>query len=159
MTEHLTKRFVHHGGIGLAPQRVAEFPFHHGERGFDIGTLVVVLQKFLPFVHEKVVHLLKQTASPASAGVLVCDEGGTANSGNGLGIFPATVSLIGRDFGDCEIKRRGFDPSRASLRRDDPNPLLAFGNRPRCRQFHSALLPCVHNVTSLYEKYITSRYI
>jgi hypothetical protein len=48
MTQHFTERFVDHGGIGLTPQGVSEFPFHHGKGGFDVGTFVVVLQEFFP---------------------------------------------------------------------------------------------------------------
>jgi hypothetical protein len=40
MTENLTKCFVDHRNVGLAPQIVAEFPLHHAKGGFDVGPLV-----------------------------------------------------------------------------------------------------------------------
>ena len=46
MTENLTQRFIDHRNVSLTTQTVAEFAFHHAERGFDVRSLVVVRQKF-----------------------------------------------------------------------------------------------------------------
>jgi hypothetical protein len=40
MTENLTKRFVNHRNVRLAPEPVTEFPVHHAERAVDVGRLV-----------------------------------------------------------------------------------------------------------------------
>ena len=109
MTEHFTKRFIDHRGIGLAPQRVTEFPLHHGERGFDVRPLVVVLQKLIPLVHEEVVHLAPQTARIRPVIALEGDKGSTPSSGYGVKVLCAAICLVRRDFGNCEIARRGFD--------------------------------------------------
>jgi hypothetical protein len=76
MTENFTKRFVEQSGIGLAPERVAKLAlqFQHAERGFDIGTVVVVLQILFPLEHEVVVHLLEQGRSFAGCVALEGDE-------------------------------------------------------------------------------------
>jgi hypothetical protein len=57
VTENLTKRFIQHGGISLAPQSVSEFPLNHAERGLNIGAQVVVLQELFPPVIEVVEQL------------------------------------------------------------------------------------------------------
>jgi hypothetical protein len=45
MTQYLTKYLMDHRHVSLAPQAVAELPLHHGECGFNVGQLVVGLQK------------------------------------------------------------------------------------------------------------------
>jgi hypothetical protein len=40
VTENLTKRFVDHRGIGLAPQRVPELALNPAERGFNVARLL-----------------------------------------------------------------------------------------------------------------------
>ena len=57
MTEHLAQRLVDHRNIGLASQSVAELTLHHGERRFDVGTLVIVGKKVCALELEVVIHL------------------------------------------------------------------------------------------------------
>jgi len=94
MTEHLTKRFIDHGGIGLAPQRVAELPFHHGKGRFDVGTLVVTLQIFFPPVHEIVEHLLVHRRCLARCVPLESDKGCPVVGCNRGHVRRATISRI-----------------------------------------------------------------
>jgi len=57
MAKHFTKRFVNQSGIGLASQRVTEFPLHHGKRGLDDRTLVQGLKViiFYGLIRERVI--------------------------------------------------------------------------------------------------------
>ena len=57
MTENFAKRFVDHRDVSFAPQAVAELALHHGECGFHIRALVVVLQKLLLPEIEVVIHI------------------------------------------------------------------------------------------------------
>jgi len=66
MTQHFTKRFVDHRNVGLAAKTVSEFALHHGERGFDVATLVVVLQELRTLELKVVVHLLPRSAAVAT---------------------------------------------------------------------------------------------
>jgi len=43
VTEHFAQRLVDHRNIRLAAERVSKLTLHYAERGFDVGTLVVVL--------------------------------------------------------------------------------------------------------------------
>ena len=46
MTQNLTKSFVNHRNVGLAPQTVPELALHHAERGFDVRPFVVMRHEF-----------------------------------------------------------------------------------------------------------------
>jgi hypothetical protein len=66
MTENFAERFIDHRDVGLAPQAISEFALHHGERRFDVRTLVVMREKVRALELEIVIHLLPcSTAVPA----------------------------------------------------------------------------------------------
>lgn len=110
MTEHFTKRFVHHRGIGLAPQRITEFPFHHGECGFDVGTFVVVLQELFSLELKVVEHLLPHcTSGFGGCVVLVNDKRSAASRNNRVCVLVSAVSFVSRNFGDGEMFGRMID--------------------------------------------------
>ena len=88
MAQYLTKRFVDHGSIGLAAQRVAELALHHAERGLHIGALVVVLQELLFTKHKVVEHLLKSPARLARRCTLERDKRGASALGRSKGQSP-----------------------------------------------------------------------
>lgn len=48
MTEHFTKHFVDHRGIGLAAQRGSELPLHHAKGAFHVRPLGTVGEKLIP---------------------------------------------------------------------------------------------------------------
>lgn len=105
MTENFTERFVDHRNIGLATKPVSEFPFHHGKRGFDVGALVIVLQKLIAPELKVVVHLLPR---PAAVTAMMGGEGNerrSAESGDSLCVRPTSVSLVCRDFRDLKVLR------------------------------------------------------
>ena len=52
MAEYSAQRLVDHRNVRLAAKAITEIPFHHGERRFDIRTLVVALQKFVALEHN-----------------------------------------------------------------------------------------------------------
>src|SRR5437667_10362116 len=94
MTEHLTKRFVDHRGIRLAPERIAKLPLEHGKGAFDVRPLVVMLQKLISLEHEIVVHLLPQSAAFPGNVAAERNKRCRVNSSNRVGILGAPVSLI-----------------------------------------------------------------
>lgn len=51
MTGNCAERFVDHRSASVGPERVSEFPLHHGKRRFDVRPLVVVGKKFLLVEH------------------------------------------------------------------------------------------------------------
>src|SRR5208283_4447763 len=112
MTQDFTKRLVDHRGIGLAAERITEFPFHHGERGFDVRALVIMGQKFLFSEREIVVHLLPRPAAIAAIVGLERDERSSADTGNYLCIRLARIALVCRYFRDLKILGRVLNQCR-----------------------------------------------
>src|SRR5439155_3914964 len=66
VAEHLAQRLVDHCNVSLTPQRISELAFNHAESGFDVRTLVVMLQELCPLELEIVVHLSPFPATVAS---------------------------------------------------------------------------------------------
>ena len=112
MTKHFAKRFVDHGGISLASQRIAKLPLHHAKRRLDIGRRMVVLQELLFAEHEVMEHLLKSSASFSGSRTLERDKRSTARFGHGVRVRQTAVSLVCRDLGDCEVLGGSFDHRR-----------------------------------------------
>src|SRR5260370_42338855 len=69
MTEYLTKNFIDHSNIGLAPQAVAELSLHHRERGLDVRPLVVMLQKLFTLELEVMKRFIPNTTPIVASGV------------------------------------------------------------------------------------------
>ncbi len=61
VAEHLTECFIDHRRVRLAAQGIPKLALQHAEGRFRVGTLVIVLQKLFPFVHEVMEHLLIQS--------------------------------------------------------------------------------------------------
>src|SRR5205807_1146028 len=112
MTEHLTKRFVDHRNIRLAPQVVSEFPFNHAESGLRIAALVVVLQKLIPFELEVMKHLFIGSTDSASGRSLQSNERGSASLYNRVDTFNSVIRFIPRDFRNLEVLSCGFNHRR-----------------------------------------------
>ena len=112
MTEHLTQRLVDHRNVGLASQAVTEFTLHHGERRFDIGTLVVVGKKVGALELEVVIHLFPR--SPAIAAMMrrKRDVRNGSHAGDRIGIAATCVTFIGGNFGNREVMGRCFAKRR-----------------------------------------------
>src|SRR5437764_688618 len=112
MTQHLTKRFVNHGGIGFAPQSVSEFPLEHTERALYIAALVVVLQKLFPLELEVVEHLLQQHRCLSSCVALEGDKWRSVVGcyGSNIGLTP--VGSISRYLRDRKCLSRSVHQPR-----------------------------------------------
>jgi hypothetical protein len=65
MTENFTERFIGHRNVGLAAKPISELTLHHGECGFDVTALVIVLQELIASELEVVIHLLPRSATVA----------------------------------------------------------------------------------------------
>ena len=65
VAEYLAQSLVDHRNVRLAAKAIAEFPLHHAKCGFDIRTLVIVLQKVRPPERKVVVHFLPRSAAIA----------------------------------------------------------------------------------------------
>src|SRR5260370_13289961 len=112
MTQYLTKNFVDHRNVSLAKQAVAELSLHHGERGFNVRPLMVVLQKLFPFELE-VVKRLVPNATPVVASRVRFESDKRLGS-DGLDSFKVRargIPFVGRDFGDLKVLRRGVNES------------------------------------------------
>jgi len=107
MREHLTKRFVDNSNVRLATQAVPKLAFHHAERGFNIGPLLVVLQRVIPPALKVVVHLRPRSAAiPAMARAKEI-YGVAPSFANRIGVCPRSVTFVRRDFRNLKVFRRG----------------------------------------------------
>ena len=108
MTKHLTKRFVDHSDFRFAAQPVSEFALHHAECGFNIGTFVIMLQVFVALKLEVVVHLRPR---PASVSPMVRRKRNvrcSAETLDGVRIYPRSVAFVGGNFRNLKMLRRVF---------------------------------------------------
>ena len=107
MREHLTKRFVDNSNVRLATQAVPKLAFHHAERGFNIGPLVVVLQRVIPPALKVVVHLRPRSAAIPAMARGKGDIRSRAKFRNRIGVCPRSVTFVRRDFRNLKVFRRG----------------------------------------------------
>src|SRR6185437_3257058 len=105
MAKNFTKRFVQHGGIGLAAQSVSKLALNHAESGLNVRAQMVVLQELLSPVIEIVEHLPIVTASRcAHTGVrFESDEGRSPDFVHRLSVLVAGISRICAHFSHLEI--------------------------------------------------------
>src|ERR1051326_6278571 len=116
MTEHLTKRFIDHRNVRLAPQAIAELAFHHAKGGLDIGALVVVAQELIPPILEVMKHPFP---SAAPAELVIRGEGHKrygSQVDDSVQIASRCVALVRRDFRALKVLSRGIDKSRKLAR-------------------------------------------
>jgi hypothetical protein len=106
MTENFAQRFVDHCNVGLAPQAVAKFPLHHRKRGFNVGTLMVMLQKLGAPELKIVVHLLPCSASVPAMVRGERNERRGPESSNRFCIAFAGIPLVSGDFGNLKVLSR-----------------------------------------------------
>jgi len=112
MTQYLTKRFVDHRSIRFAAKAVAKLPLHHAESGFDIRPLMIVLQKFGASELKVVVHLRPRSPARPVMARHKRDKRRGSHASNRIRVVPRSIALVGRDFRDLEIPRRGIDQRR-----------------------------------------------
>jgi hypothetical protein len=93
MRENFAESFVDHRYIGFAPQAVPEFAFHHAEGGFDVGTLVAVLQELRPPELKIMVHLFPRSAAVPPMIGSERDEWCGPDAGDYLRVTVAGVAL------------------------------------------------------------------
>src|SRR5579863_2295417 len=111
MTENFAERFIDHRNVGLASQAVAEFPFHHRKRGFNVAAFVVVLQKIRAPELEIVIHLLPRSTTVAAMMGSERDERRGPKGCNRFGVAFAGVPLISGDFRDLKVLGRTLSQS------------------------------------------------
>jgi hypothetical protein len=58
VAEDFPRRLVDHRNIPLTAKTISEFPLHHGESGFDMRPLVIVLQELRVPERKVMIHLL-----------------------------------------------------------------------------------------------------
>src|SRR5258708_953894 len=110
MTEYLTKNFVDHSNIGLAPQAVSELSLHHRERGLDVRPFVVMRQKLLAPIWEVMNHLAPGPAPVMFACVrFKSDERCSSEFRNHVDICSRRIPFIGGNFGDLKVLCRGIN--------------------------------------------------
>lgn len=107
MAENFAEGFVDYRNVGLAPQAVTEFPFYHGECGFDIGPLVIVCHKVVAPELEVVKHLPPSSASPALVLRSESDIWNGSHTLYHLRVAAAGITFVRRDFGHSEILSSG----------------------------------------------------
>ena len=69
VTEHLAQHLINLPDVTLTAHRVAEFALNHREGRLNVRPPMVVLEKFLPIIHEVV------AAIPAHDLCVLCDHG------------------------------------------------------------------------------------
>src|ERR1039457_5607853 len=94
MTKNFAERFVNHRHVGFAAERISKFPLHHGERGFNVAPLMVVLQELLLAKVEVVVHLRPRSSTKSLVSFLHRDERSSSELGNDFHVVFARVSLV-----------------------------------------------------------------
>src|SRR5260370_15986265 len=110
MTEQFRDNFIDHSNIGLAPQAVAELSLHHRERGLDVRPLVVMLQKLFTLELEVMKRFIPNTTPIVASGVrFESDKRLGSDALNSLKIHAGGISLIGGNFGDLKVLRRGVN--------------------------------------------------
>ena len=70
VAEHLAQGLIDHRSVGFASQGISKLAFNHAKGGFDVGSLVVVLQKLAALELEVMVHLFPSPATVAAAGLM-----------------------------------------------------------------------------------------
>ena len=115
MTKNLTQSFIHHRNVSLASQTVAEFPFHHTERGFDIGPFMVMRHEFGAAKLEVMKHFRPRSVATSHGIRFESDKRGGSDIGDSIGVFPRAVGFISGDFRNLKILRRRIDQSRKHL--------------------------------------------
>ena len=120
MTQNLTECFVDHRNIGLAPQAVTEFAFHHAECGFDVRPFVIVLQKLGAPELKVVVHLRPRSATSSNMIGFERNIRSRPNVCNRIGIRSRGVTLVGGYFGGSYVynsqKFGNFHSCRGEMR-------------------------------------------
>src|ERR1700730_2872992 len=112
MTENFAQGFVVHRNVVLAPQAVSELAFHHGECGFNVTALVVVLQELIAPELKVVIHLFPCSAAvPTVMGRKSKIRHGS-HAGNRFHVHSACVALICRDLRDLKVLRGAANQSR-----------------------------------------------
>src|SRR2546429_3127426 len=117
MAENFRQRFIDHRGVRPAAERLAEFPFHHGECRFDVAPLVIPPEPSLAVVQEQSEHLFPHAERQrGDRGFLIGDVGRAADARDHFRIAAARIALIGRDLTDREVFCRRLH-ERRKLRR------------------------------------------
>ena len=108
VTKHFAQDLIDLSGGSLSPNRTPELCFNHGEGGFDIRPLVVVLQEGVPVEVVEVPHPVPQpielvvVVSRAGGVNLEGDKSRPALSLNRPEVAPVGVRLVSRHFIDVE---------------------------------------------------------
>lgn len=140
MTENFAERFVDHRNIGLAAQRVSELPLNHAERGFYIGTLVIVGQKFFASELEVVIHPAPRSTAIARRARCERDERHPPGNLDHRSILLAGVCLVCRNLANREVR---------TSRLQQWSKLFAVGCRPFVNLYrrYDVRLDSAHEVT------------
>src|SRR5579859_5599979 len=93
--QQLAQNFVDHRNFRLAAERVTELALNHGERGFDVGTLVVMLEKLATPELEVVVHVRPHPAAAALGFRSETDKRHDAHAAEEVDVALAGITFVG----------------------------------------------------------------